>query len=136
MEQEIWKTIDWLKTSIDYEVSNLGNVRALYSVNYHKIPFVCKDGFLKVQLQVKNYKNNRCSYGVHNLVARAFMPEFSSRKAIKFLDDDKTNCKIYNLALKHPSPLRDEAQLKYIRERRARKRLYKATIQQYSTTSK
>jgi hypothetical protein len=131
LDKEEWRLIDWIKTSVCYEVSNLGNVRQVTS-DVLKATHVCKKGFKKVQLQIKNHKNNRCSYSIHNLVARAFIPDCSPRKTILFLDGDKGNCRADNLALKYPNPLRDSFQLAVIRNKRARRRLYNKTIKNYS----
>lgn len=92
--QEIWKPIKDYENL--YEVSNLGNVKAL---NFHREkreqllkPKIDKDGYLEVAL----YKNSKSKfYRVHRLVANAFIGE--SDLTINHKDENKQNNNIENL---------------------------------------
>lgn len=92
--REIWKDI--LNYEGKYQVSNLGNVRAL---NYHRenktrllIPKVDKYGYLVVAL----YKNKiRKNYLVHRLVMSAFVGK--SNLTVNHKDENKQNNKLENL---------------------------------------
>lgn len=78
--EEIWKAISNYEGL--YEVSNLGNVRSLKrNTTKGKIlkPQMDKDGYFKVCLCKNNEKKK---YGVHRLVAMAFVDGFSEDKNI------------------------------------------------------
>lgn len=92
-----------------YEVSDWGNVRSLDHIVYQKNKKkVCethyKGRLLKFIIGAKNYyrvalcKNNKVKkYFVHQLVARAFIPNPEKKVYIDHLDGDPTNNCITNL---------------------------------------
>lgn len=91
---EIWKDIPNYEGK--YQVSNLGNVRAL---NYHRenrvkliIPHKDKHGYLRLGL----YKNGKLkNYQVHRLVMLAFVRD--SNLTVNHKDENKQNNKLENL---------------------------------------
>lgn len=91
---EIWKDIPNYEGK--YQVSNLGNVRALNFHRGHKIKMLSqvedKDGYLKVNL----YKNSKLkNFRVHRLVMLAFTGE--SKLTVNHKDKNKQNNKLENL---------------------------------------
>lgn len=86
---EIWRPV---KGYENYEVSNLGRVKVL---NYHKTgkskikaPKVNRYGYSNIQLSRNGVKKD---YGVHRLVAEAFIPNPDNKSEIDHIDADKTN---------------------------------------------
>lgn len=102
--KEIWKDI--LGYEGFYQVSSLGNVRRLvewrgndYSSKYVpciKImsPYVDNNGYMRICLSMRGiYKHCR----IHQLVARAFIPNPNNFPQINHIDEDKTNNCVSNL---------------------------------------
>lgn len=102
--KEIWKDI--LGYEGFYQVSNLGNVRRLvewrgndYISNYVpciKImpPYVDDNGYMRICLSMRGiYKH----YRIHQLVARAFIPNPNNYPQINHIDENKTNNCVSNL---------------------------------------
>lgn len=94
---EIWK-----QTSIrpDYEVSNFGRVRRKkrgpsrlwrdpdeYSYIKHRL---CRNGYCRVKL-------NRKEYGLHRLVAIAFIENVQNKPEVNHIDGNKQNNNLSNL---------------------------------------
>ena len=77
-----------------YQVSNLGRVRSFYN-NKGKIlkGTPDKDGYLRVAL----YKNGPKKYGIHQLVAKMFIPNPNNLPAINHKDENKQNNTTENL---------------------------------------
>lgn len=93
-----------------YEVSDSGSVRSLdryiYALNngtYCKrfIPGkmlktdIDEDGYVRINLQDKNHKGHR--YGVHRLVAAAFIPNPCNKPTVNHKDGNKQNNSVDNL---------------------------------------
>ena len=76
-----------------YKVSNLGNI---YSVKRNKVlkPTLIDNGYLQVDLY-KDTKHKK--FGVHRLVAIAFIPNPDNLPQVNHKDEDKTNNCVYNL---------------------------------------
>jgi hypothetical protein len=99
---EIWKPIIGYEGY--YEVSNLGNVRGLDRyVNRGTAPvFVVgikikpkeHQGYLEVSL---SKDNKRSSYGIHRIVALAFIDNPKNKPQVNHIDGDKTNNQVSNL---------------------------------------
>lgn len=85
---ETWKKIE---DAEGYEVSNYGRVR------YHntiKNIIISKTNYCYVY--IKSTKKNHL---LHRLVAKAFIPNFDSKKMVNHIDFDKTNNHIDNLEM-------------------------------------
>lgn len=93
--KEIWKDVqNWEGL---YQVSNFGNVRTLhYKKPYLMHPVIDKKGYARVSFVVKNSKKY-FRYGVHRLVAEAFIPNPNNLPCINHKDEDKTNNRVDNL---------------------------------------
>lgn len=96
MLEEIWKPIEGYEGL--YEVSNLGRVRSLNYNHTGKVKIlslrVNKYGYIQVGL----YNNGkRKFYGVHRLVAQAFIPNQDNKTEVNHIDEDKTNNIVTNL---------------------------------------
>lgn len=90
-----------------YYVSDLGRVKRLsYDVVYENGQ---TEHYPEKLIQTRTtaegcfvgFKNR--TYAVHRLVAQAFLLEEHDHRYVKFLDGDKTNCKLANLQLVSPS---------------------------------
>lgn len=93
--QEIWKDIDGFD---GYQVSNTGKVKSL---NYNHTG---KERILKASINTYGYKIvNLFRYGkkknmyIHQLVARAFIPNPDNLPQVNHKDEDKTNNNVSNL---------------------------------------
>jgi hypothetical protein len=91
--EEVW---DYFPLSLDYKISNFGNV---ISLKYGKIKK------LKGSISKKGYKQygvNGRTYGAHVLVAMTFLnhtPNGTNDLIVDHIDDDKLNNKLTNLQL-------------------------------------
>lgn len=83
--KEIWKDIEGYEGK--YKVSNLGDVIS-FKLNKEKIlkPGIDKDGYLRVGL-CKNGK--RKNYGIHRLVAEAFIPKIEGKEYVDHINGIK-----------------------------------------------
>lgn len=96
MKNEIWKDIVGYEGK--YQVSNLGNVKSL---NYHRSG---REQILKPRTdgcgyqQIVLYKSgNHKTYGIHRLVAIAFLENSENLPEVNHKDEDKTNNAVTNL---------------------------------------
>lgn len=107
---EIWK--DVLDYEQQYQVSNLGNIRS----KDHEVR--CKGGKTRMvkgklrmpqtnrkgyQIAVLSKDNQLKTFTVHQLVARAFIPDFVKGTELNHIDGDKTNNCVSNLEVSDPS---------------------------------
>lgn len=94
-EFEVWKPIiGWENL---YEVSNFGNVRTLhYKKPYLMHPVTDANGYKRISFVLPNSKKYK-RYGVHRLVAQAFIPNPDNLPEINHKDEDKTNNHVDNL---------------------------------------
>lgn len=92
---EIWKSVvGWEGL---YEVSNLGNVRTLhYKKPYLMHPVTDAKGYKRVSFVMPNSKRYK-RYGVHRLVAEAFIPNPNNLPQINHKDENRVNNCVENL---------------------------------------
>lgn len=103
MIEEIWKDIDGLEGC--YQISNFGRVKSLarydYSTRYIKEkimkPSKDKDGYLIIGLQCARKHKKQKTYRIHQMVAKAFIPNPFNLPEINHKDEDKTNNHVDNL---------------------------------------
>lgn len=89
--QEQWKDIKGYEGI--YQISNLGRIKNL---NTNKILFKAPDksGYIRIHL----YKNGSFkAFGVHRLVADAFIPNPNNKKHVNHIDENKSNNCVSNL---------------------------------------
>lgn len=91
-QEEQWKTV---KEFQDYEVSTFGRVRKWFK-NYYRYPVIApaRNGSLKVTFIDERKTNSRM---LGKLVYETFL-EMESNEDLIYLDGDKTNCALTNLA--------------------------------------
>ena len=94
--KEIWRDIEGYESL--YQVSNFGRVKSL---NYRH---TCKEKLLKAHkdkdgyLRVNLYKEGKKkTYGIHRLVAQAFIPNPDNLPQVNHKDEDKSNNRLDNL---------------------------------------
>lgn len=103
MEQEIWKDVNGWEGQ--YQVSNFGNVRSLDKVirqfygsrtikGRQLKPQKTKWGYLLVTF---SNKQNHKAYSVHQLVAKAFIPNPQNKPEVNHLNGVKTDNSVNNL---------------------------------------
>lgn len=103
MENEIWKDIEGFE---NYQISNLGNVRALNKYNRQGLskelvkqskiikPIINTHGYCSVNL----YKDKKCyRKDNHRLVAKMFIPIPKRLLQVNHIDGNKQNNNIDNL---------------------------------------
>ena len=93
---EIWKSLKGLVECGEYyEVSNLGNIRSCGrgKVKLRKLS-VGTDGYLQIRL---HYNKKQKTYGVHRLVAIAFIPNPNNLPEVNHIDKNRQNNNISNL---------------------------------------
>jgi len=94
MEIEQWRPIVGFEGN--YEISNLGQVKSLHKRHCNKtISILHRDGFPCVQLS-KEGRNGY--YKLHRLLAEAFIPNPFQKTSVIFLDGDRTNLSLDNIA--------------------------------------
>lgn len=96
---EVWKDIEGYEGL--YQVSNLGRVKALektWICGWNNVTRHQEEKILKVNPNTKGYpsvclsKNSKTiTYGIHILVARAFIPNPDNLPQVNHKDEDKTN---------------------------------------------
>ena len=91
---EEWRTVVVNgETYDDYEVSNLGRVKSLRFNIIMKF-WENQGGYYNVDL----YKNKKKkSYGVHRLVAFAFIPQVEGKTEVNHINEDKHDNRVENL---------------------------------------
>lgn len=98
--EEIWKDVPGYEGL--YMVSNLGRIKRLplgkqwpYRITHNNIRKLhIKNGYYQVNLS----KNNNVKwYGVHRLVAMAFLPNPNNYPQVNHKDEDRTNNNVENL---------------------------------------
>ena len=88
--QEEWRDIPQL---INYEVSNLGNIR--HKRNKNNLKTIKKDtGYLQIRIRVDG--KNR-TFKIHRLVASSFVPNPDNKPFVNHIDNDRTNNNASNL---------------------------------------
>ena len=86
---ELWRNIKGYEGL--YQISNYGNIKNLVT---NKILKAQKQRYCKAYL----YKNKqRKCYGVHRLVAEAFIPNMANKPEINHIDGNKLNNNVSNL---------------------------------------
>ena len=86
---EIWRTIDGF---LNYQISNIGNVR---NANNGKILKPrSRKGYLYVGLYADDKQIN---HSIHRLVAKAFIPNTTSKPQVDHIDNNKVNNSVNNL---------------------------------------
>lgn len=81
-----------------YEVSNLGRVRSLNYNHTKQVRILNQHKTRKGYFLVDLWKNKkRKGYGVHRLVAEAFIPNWFEDQQVNHIDEDKTNNNVDNL---------------------------------------
>lgn len=89
---EIWKPIVGYEDL--YQVSSLGNVRSLRRGTIMS-PSIAPNGYLIITLS----NGGKRSFGVHRLVAQAFLPNYSDTLEVNHKDEDKANNCVDNLEM-------------------------------------
>jgi HNH endonuclease/NUMOD4 motif len=91
---EIWKSLKGIVECGDnYEISNLGNVRNATTKKLLSF-WYDKDGYSRVTIQLMGKRKN---YGVHRLVALAFLPNIDNKPTVNHNDANKKNNNVSNL---------------------------------------
>jgi hypothetical protein len=102
--EEIWRDIEGYEGL--YQVSNLGRVKSLYRVTISNSGrrYTCQEMILRQGVSTRNYRNvvlrKNCSsktYSVHQLVARAFIPNPDNLPMINHKDENPSNNCVDNL---------------------------------------
>ena len=88
---EIWKKISW---AVDYEVSNLGNVRSSKYGTARLLKPTMKKGYYTVCIRAENTIKQAT---LHRLVADAFVPNPYGYTIVNHKDENKTNNNANNL---------------------------------------
>lgn len=91
MTDEIWKRLDWL--NVHYEVSNFGRIRNTINNRVLK-PVVNKKGYCHIQFHINGKIKD---FGLHRLVAIAFIPNPDNKPQIDHIDGNPSNNHIDNL---------------------------------------
>ena len=104
MEDEIWVNIEGYEGL--YQISNKGRVKSLKRTVKHSSggDKIVKERILKGSCNNNGYiiitlnKNgNKKSFAIHNLVAKAFIPNEDNKPYVDHIDTNKTNNKVDNL---------------------------------------
>lgn len=101
---EIWKSVVGYEGN--YEVSNFGNVKSVdryvtginngsYFFKAKRLkPAKSRDGYMQVGLSLNS---KSCSYTVHSLVAKSFIPNPENKATVNHKDGNKLNNNVSNL---------------------------------------
>lgn len=103
MSEEIWKDVDGLEGC--YQISTFGRVKSLarydYSTRYLKEKIMKlskdKDGYYIIGLGCAKKGIKRKTYRVHQMVAKAFIPNPSNLPEVNHKDENKINNYVGNL---------------------------------------
>ena len=92
--EEIWRTIE---EAPSYQVSNMGRIKSfrVNSEGFIMKPSFDKDGYLRISLCVSDTK--RIYRRVHQLVAKAFIPNPNNYKMINHLNNKRDDNRVENL---------------------------------------
>ena len=92
--EEIWRTIEGAPS---YQVSNMGRIKSfrVNSEGFIMKPSFDKDGYLRISLCVSDTK--RIYRRVHQLVAKAFIPNPNNYKMINHLNNKRDDNRVENL---------------------------------------
>jgi hypothetical protein len=88
---EIWKKISW---AVDYEVSNLGNIRSSKYGSARLLKPTMRKGYYMVCIRAENTIKQAT---LHRLVADAFVPNPYGYTIVNHKDENKTNNNANNL---------------------------------------
>lgn len=91
---EVWKDIDWVELSQDYQISNIGNIKNKTTGKILK-PYLCRYNYYAVTLRDKNHKV--VTYRVHRLVAKAFIPNPDNLPEVDHINTIKIDNRVENL---------------------------------------
>lgn len=102
-EQEIWKDIKGYEGL--YQISNLGRVKSCARKINHGLyvedrgdvimtPYLNNNGYYSVMLHKNKKKKN---HRIHQMVARAFIPNPENKEMINHIDCNRLNNKVENL---------------------------------------
>lgn len=91
-KKEVWKPI---KYNPKYSVSSHGRIRGIYKTinGYLRKPQLDKDGYPRILL----HKDGQKLFGVHRLVAEAFLPKPEGKDQVNHKNGNKADNRVENL---------------------------------------
>lgn len=93
MEKEVWKEIPGFEGK--YMASNYGRIKSIIHKEHILKQLKTKDGYMSLKLVRKDFSVKR--FGVHRLVAMAFLDNPNNFPMVNHKDEDKTNNCVSNL---------------------------------------
>ena len=123
---EVWKWIEGFEEL--YQVSNMGRVKS-FCEKIERILSPCptKKGYYMVHLHKDGKKKN---FGIHVLVARAFIPNPENKTTVNHIDGDKTNNRTDNLEWNTQKENQNHAIKTGLLKPGSRRKLNKITVEQ------
>ena len=100
---EVWRRVITNGRIFDYEISNMGRIRSLiWNGNGKKVGFgnvACDTGYMYKDLQYtdKLGKRKKTQCRIHDLVARAFIPNPENKNHVNHINGNITDNKVTNL---------------------------------------